>query len=74
MNGDSISDAQMAELIIETDSYLVPAMEEGRLISGSFSSILEFMIFVLRLTYETIAAYKDIRLPQIRGYYERKEV
>jgi hypothetical protein len=49
-------------------------MEEGRLISGSFSSILEFMIFVLRLTYETIAAYKDIRLPQIRGYYERKEV
>lgn len=74
VNGDSITDAQMADLIIETDGYLVPAMEEGRLISGNFSSILEFMIFVLRMTYETIAAYKDIKLPVIHGYYERKEV
>jgi hypothetical protein len=71
---DSISDEQMANLILETDGYLVPAMEDGRLISGSFSSILEFMIFVLRMTYETIAAYKKIALPQIRGFYERNQV
>jgi hypothetical protein len=30
------------------------------------------MIFVLRMTYETIAAYKKIPLPPIQGFYERK--
>ena len=69
--GDSMTDQQMADLIMETDNFLVPAMEQGRLISGNFSSILEFMIFVLRMTYETIAAYKKLPLPPIRGYYER---
>ena len=69
---DSLSDDEMKDLIIETDNYLVPALEDGRTDSGSFSSILEFMIFVLRMTYETIAAYKKLALPQIHGFYERK--
>ncbi len=68
---ESISDQQMIDLIVETDTYLVPAMEQARKISGKFSTILEFMIFVLRMTYETIAAYKKISLPPIQGFYER---
>ncbi|MBR0134311.1 bifunctional (p)ppGpp synthetase/guanosine-3',5'-bis(diphosphate) 3'-pyrophosphohydrolase [Candidatus Saccharibacteria bacterium] len=72
--GDSISDEQMAALIIETDTYLIPALEYGCMSSGEFSSILEFMIYILRMTYETIAAYKQIPLKPIHGYYERKEV
>ncbi len=73
-DGGSISDDEMTRLVQETDKYLIPALEESRTIFGEFSSILEFMIFVLRMTYETVAAYKHIELPSIQGFYERKLV
>ncbi len=74
VGGDSISDEEMGRLIIETDKYLIPALEAGRDNFGEFSSILEFLTFMLRLSYDSIAKYKDIDLPPVRGFYEQTYV
>ena len=74
VGGDSISDEEMSRLIIETDKYLIPALETGRDNFGELSSILEFLTFMLRLSYDSIAKYKDIDLPPVRGCYEQTYV
>ena len=64
----------MSEIIIETDEYLIPALESGKNNFGEFSSIFEFMSIILRLCYETIAKYKKIPLKEVNGFYEGETV
>ncbi|MBR3256676.1 hypothetical protein IKG02_00055 [Candidatus Saccharibacteria bacterium] len=71
---DSITDEEMSEIIIETDEYLIPALESGKNNFGEFSSIFEFMSIILRLCYETIAKYKKIPLKEVNGFYEGETV
>ncbi|MBQ7802529.1 bifunctional (p)ppGpp synthetase/guanosine-3',5'-bis(diphosphate) 3'-pyrophosphohydrolase [Candidatus Saccharibacteria bacterium] len=70
----SISDTEMTNLIQETDLYLIPALEVGKNSFGEYSSIFEFMSILLRLTYESIARYKEIPLEPIKGFYDGKYV
>lgn len=71
---DSLSDDEITKLILETDKFLLPALEAGKNTFGEFSSFYEFMSILLRLCYETIAEYKKIDLPRIEGFYEGKYV
>lgn len=73
-SGKVFNHAQMKKLILETDAYLIKALEIGREKFGEFSSIFEFMIINLRLSYESIAKFKNINLPKIDGFYEGKIV
>ena len=59
---------------LTSDKYLIPALEAGRDNFGEFSSILEFLTFMLRLSYDSIAKYKNIDLPPVRGFYEQTYV
>lgn len=72
--GEPFSDEELEKIVVETDEYLIPALEYGKNNFGEFSSIFEFMTMILRLCYETIATYKNIHLPKMEGLYEGKTV
>ena len=70
----SLTDDEMRELILITDQHLIPALEAGRENFGSLGTTIDLLIIVLRMVYETIAAYKNIDLPSIRARENGQDV
>lgn len=72
--GRPFNKREMKELILETDTYLIPALQIGKGKFGEFASIFEFMTIVLKLSYESIAGFNQISLPNVEGFYEGKTI
>ena len=70
----SLTDDEMRDLILVTDQHLIPALEAGRENFGSLHTTIDLLILVLRMVYETVAAYKNIDLPSIRARENGQDV